>query len=277
MNPRISIITPSYNQVGFIERTMVSVLNQGYPNLEYIVMDGGSTDGTVEVIKRYSNQLAYWVSAPDDGQADAIRRGFEMSEGEILGYVNSDDLLLSGSLEHVAMQFQQHPEANFLAGGFSDIDEHGHVTWCHWPVTPTFERLLLAGFYIGQPACYWTRQAYKRAGGIDTSFQFTMDYDLFLRILQKDRAIATNRLLACFRSHPESKSALLQCVHQEEQARIYLRLNREILLQERGRRIYWNWRLHTKLNSALQQLRLLYRFGNRHPWLFREMFAEEFI
>jgi glycosyltransferase involved in cell wall biosynthesis len=277
MTPRISIITPSFNQVDFIEKTLVSVLSQGYPNLEYIVMDGGSTDGTVEVIKRYSSQLTYWVSAQDGGQADAIRRGFELSEGEIMGYVNSDDLLLSGSLEHVALQFQQHPEANFLAGGFSDINEHGHVTWCHWPVTPTFERLMLAGFYVGQPACYWTRKAYKRAGGIDTNFRFAMDHDLFLRILQNDRAIATNRLLACFRSHPQSKSALLQHVLQEEQARIYLRLNREILLRQRGRRFYFTWPLLTRLHSGLQQLRLLCRFGKRHPWLYREMVPEELI
>jgi glycosyltransferase involved in cell wall biosynthesis len=277
MIPRISIITPSFNQVRFIEKTLVSVISQGYPNLEYIVMDGGSTDGTVEIIKRYSRQLTHWVSAPDDGQADAIRRGFELSTGEIMGYVNSDDLLLPGSLEYVAWQFRQHPEAGFLAGGFSDIDEHGHVTWCHWPITPTFERLLLAGFYVGQPACFWTRQAYQRAGGIDASFKFTLDHDLFLRILQDSRAIATNRLLACFRSHPQSKSALIQHVHMEEQARIYSRSNRELLLKQGGRRIYRTWRLLTKLNSGLQQLRLLSRFGNRHPWNQREMVPEELM
>ena len=111
--PRISIVTPSYNQARFLEQSMRSILDQGYPNLEYIVMDGGSTDGSAEIIHRYAGWLAYWASEPDGGQADAIRHGFARATGEILAWVNSDDLLLPGSLGHVALQFCRHPEADF--------------------------------------------------------------------------------------------------------------------------------------------------------------------
>ena len=134
--PRISIVTPSYNQARFLEKTIRSVLDQEYPNLEYIVMDGGSDDGSVEILRRYSNRLTYWRSSRDDGQADAIKRGFTLATGDILGWVNSDDLLLPGSLEHVAHQFRQHRGADFLAGGFVPIDENGRATWCFWPSHP---------------------------------------------------------------------------------------------------------------------------------------------
>lgn len=264
--PRISIVTPSYNQAHFLEETIQSVLDQGYPHLEYIVMDGGSTDDSAEIIRGYAERLTYWVSAPDGGQANAIEQGFERATGEILGWVNSDDLLLPGSLEHVAHQFRQHPEVDFLAGGFVPIDEQGRVTWCFWPVTPTFERLLLVGFYVGQQACFWTRRAYDRAGGIDPSFHFAMDGDLFLRILRCGKAISTTRLLACFRSHRASKSARLQDVNEAERARIQDRWNYNKLMRTRGNQEYIRWRLLTVLRRGPQLLRLWARFGQLRPW-----------
>ncbi len=273
--PRISIVTPSYNQAPFLEQTMRSILDQGYPNLEYIVMDGGSTDGSAEIIGRHAERLAHWVSAPDDGQADAIRHGFEWATGEILGWVNSDDVLLPGSLEHVALHFRRHPEADFLAGGFVSIDEQGHVTWCTWPVTPTLERLLLVGFYVGQPACFWTRRAYDRVGGIDSAFRFGMDGDLFLRILHQGKAISTTRLLACFRSHRASKSAKLQDVHQTEKARIEALWDRPASLRQHGRTVYLKWRLQMILRRGPRVLRLWVRYGHLRPWMYREMRPEE--
>ncbi|TFH43946.1 MAG: glycosyltransferase [Lysobacterales bacterium] len=277
MAPRISIVTPSYNQARFLEKTIRSVLDQEYPNLEYIVMDGGSDDGSVEILRRYSNRLTYWGSSRDDGQADAIKRGFTLATGDILGWVNSDDLLLPGSLEHVAHQFRQHRGADFLAGGFVPIDENGRVTWCFWPVTPTFERLLLMGFYVGQQACFWTRRAYDRAGGIDPSFNFAMDGDLFLRILRCGKAISTTQLLACFRSHGASKSARLQDVRQTEKARIEAQWDRPALLREHGRKVYLGWRPSMILRRGPQLLRLWVRYGHLRPWLYREMRPEELL
>ena len=273
--PRISIVTPSYNQARFLEQSMRSILDQGYPNLEYIVMDGGSTDGSAEIIHRYAERLAYWVSAPDGGQADAIRQGFARATGEILGWVNSDDLLLPGSLEHVASRFCRHPEADFLAGGYVSIDQGGQVTWCHWPVTPTFERLLLVGFYLGQPACFSTRRVYDRVGGVDSSFHFCMDVDLFLRILRQGKAISTARLLACFRSHPTSKSARLQEVHQAEKTKINEHWNHDTLERARGRQVYLYWRFRMVLRRGPQLLRLWARYGHLRPWLYRAMRPEE--
>jgi glycosyltransferase involved in cell wall biosynthesis len=275
--PRISIVTPSYNQAHFLERTIKSVLDQGYPNLEYIVMDGGSTDDSLEIIRRYSNQLAYWVSAPDGGQAEAIQRGFARSTGEILGWLNSDDLLLPGSLQHIAAQFLRKPGADFLAGGYVNIDESDRVTWCHWPVTPTFERILLVGFYVGQPACFWSHLAYDRVDGIDPTFQFGLDGDLFLRMLHRGQAISTTHLLACFRSHPASKSARLQEVHLAEKAKINKYWNRDYLQRVHGRRVYLYWRFQMVLRRGPQLLSLWTRYGNLRPWLYREMLPEELL
>jgi glycosyltransferase involved in cell wall biosynthesis len=276
--PRISIVTPSYNQARFLEKTIRSVLDQEYPNLEYIVMDGGSDDGSVEILRRYSNRLTYWRSSRDDGQADAIKRGFTLATGDILGWVNSDDFLLPGSLEHVAHQFKQHRGADFLAGGFVPIDENGRVTWCFWPVTPTFERLLLMGFYVGQPACFWTRRGYDSAGGIDPSFHFAMDGDLFLRILRCGKAISTTQLLACFRSHGASKSATLQDVNEAERTRIHDRWNYASLMRTRGNQEYIRWRLLSVLRRGPQLLRLWKRFGRLRPWTRRaDMRPEELL
>jgi glycosyltransferase involved in cell wall biosynthesis len=273
--PRISIITPSYNQAPFLEQTIRSVLDQGYPNLEYIVMDGGSTDGSAEIIREHAGRLADWASEPDGGQADAIRRGFERSTGEILGYVNSDDLLLPGSLEHIALQFSKHPGADFLTGGHVNIDEGNRVTWCTWPVAPTLERVLLVGFYFAQPACFWRRRAYVQVGGLDPSYQFCLDLDLFLRILDQFKAISTVRLLACFRSHSQSKSNRLGHVHLAEKSRIHERWNQAALLQKYGHREYLTWRTLMVLRRAPQLLKFYFRYGHLRPWLSRNMLPEE--
>ena len=275
--PRISIVTPSYNQGQFLEATIRSVLDQGYPNLEYMVMDGGSTDESVDIIRRYSGQLAYWASAPDGGQSAAIGQGFKQSTGGILGWLNSDDMLLPGSLEHVAQTFRDHPKIGFLCGGLVDIDEHGHVTWCHWPVAPTLERLLVVGFYVKQPECFFTRSAYTRAGGIDPDFEFAMDYDLFLRILRTGRARATTRLLACSRSHAATKTATLQTVRQAEVTRIKARCDGSGLTRSQERRVYLRWRMSMYLQRGPQLFRLWLKHGHLRPWKYRQMLPVELI
>ncbi len=275
--PRISIATPSYNQGRFLEQTLRSVLDQGYPNLEYIVMDGGSTDGSVDIIRRYEHRLAYWRSERDRGQSDALKEAFALSTGEILGWVNSDDLLLPGSLEHVGAQFAEHPDIDFLAGGFALIDEQGRVTWSLWPITPTKERLLHVGFYVGQPACFWRRLLYDRVGGIDPSFNFAMDGDLFLRILSCSKSVSTTRLLACFRSHPDSKSSNLQSVHLEEKRRLadVWVPHGTSPLQTAWTRA--DWTIRTKLRRAPQLFRLWLEYKDLRPWLHLDLRPEDLL
>lgn len=232
--PRITIVTPSYNQAQFLEETMRSVLLQGYPNLEYMVLDGGSADRSPEIIAAYAPYLAYWRSEKDEGQSAAIREGFSRATGEILGWVNSDDLLLPGCLFNVAQYFTQHPETECIVGGTIVIDADGRVVRDHMGLPQitrggkrTFKRLLLSdcGFY--QPASFWRRDAYLDVGGLDPGFRFTMDYDLYLRFALRQPLEHLNKLLACFRFHAQSKTTQLRDVRYQESRVLWQRYNRD--------------------------------------------------
>jgi len=221
--PQVTIVTPSYNQAKFIERTIRSVLEQDYPKLEYIIMDGGSTDGSVEVIRRYAGRLSYWESHPDDGQADAVYRGFERSTGEILGYLNSDDLLLPGALERVGRYFQTHPEEEWVVGGAVTIDPEDRpvlnrigLPRCNLGVRATFHQLLFHGCHFNQPASFWRREAFFAAGGFDRSLQFCLDRDLYLRLSRRCPSGQIKAFLACFRAHPASKTSTIPQVRNAE-------------------------------------------------------------
>lgn len=205
--PRISVVTPSYNQGAFIERTIRSVLDQNYPNLEYIIIDGGSTDGTVDVIRRYEPWLSYWVSEADEGAADAIRKGFRKATGSILAYLNSDDLYLSGTLEAIAREFEQR-ETDVVYGHLFWIDPEDRVIGERRQTRFSAHAYLFGASDMMQPATFWTREIYQKAGGIDPSFHFAFDTDLFFRFVAKRaRFRSVNRHLASFRIHPDSKSS----------------------------------------------------------------------
>ncbi|RNC70388.1 MAG: glycosyltransferase [Desulfuromonadales bacterium] len=230
--PTISIVTPSYNQAGYLEATMKSILDQGYPNLEYIIMDGGSTDGSAEIIRKYSDRLTHWESAPDKGQADAIFRGFERATGEILCYVNSDDLLLPGSLERVGSWFQSNPAEEWVVGGSVLIDHEGKpiirsrrgLPEADLGVKVTFKRLLLhncGGFH--QPASFWRRKAFEEIGGFDRALRFCFDYDLFFRLAKRKPSGRIRSFLAAFRYHPTSKTSTLDSVFHEENETLWRR------------------------------------------------------
>lgn len=158
--PKISIITPSYNQGLYLEKTIQSVLEQGYPNLEYIVLDAGSTDNSVEIIKKYSTSVTHWESKPDKGQADAIYRGFELATGDVIAWINSDDYYLPGSLNAVGEYFIKNPETRWLIGNGFIVDENGRdILRCFTPPI-NFEKIIFCGAPIIQPSVFISRQAF---------------------------------------------------------------------------------------------------------------------
>lgn len=205
--PAVSIVTPSYEQGRYLERTIYSVLNQNYPRLEYVVQDGGSSDETGEVLERYDGELSHWASEPDDGQADAINRGFAHTGGEIMAYLNSDDLLLPGSIAYVANYFATHPDVDAVYGHRILIDEHDrHIG--SWVLPPHDGETLTVADYIPQETLFWRRDLWDRAGGrIDPSMRFALDWDLLLRFRDVGaKMVRLPRFLGAFRVHDEQKT-----------------------------------------------------------------------
>lgn len=203
--PTISIVTPSYQQAPFIDWTIRSVLQQDYPALEYVVMDGGSTDGSAERIARYAPYLAHWQSEKDDGQADAIRRGFMKTSGDIMAYLNSDDLLAPDTLHQVARYFAENPEVDAVYSNRLFIDGKNTVLRC-WSLPAHHDWFIRRKDYIPQETCFWRRGLYERVGGIDSSYRFAMDYDLFVRFMQTGRMRHVDGYWGAFRQHGDSKT-----------------------------------------------------------------------
>lgn len=223
--PSVSIVTPSYGQVGFIGRTMDSVLNQNYPNLEYFIQDGGSTDGTVDVLKLYSARLSGWASAPDGGQSQAINLGFAKTSGEIMAWLNSDDLLLPGALAYVADYFERHPEIDVVYGHRVLVDGQDKEIG-RWILPRHDDAVLSWADFIPQETLFWRRSIWEKAGGtVDENFRFAMDWDLLLRFRKVGARMAClPRFLGAFRIHEAQKtSAQISEVGMQEMDRLRLR------------------------------------------------------
>lgn len=221
--PTISIAVPSFRQGHFIERTLVSVLNQQYPSLELVVQDAGSQDETVEVLKRHEASLLRWASEPDDGQGDAINRGFVDTTGEIMAYLNSDDVLLPGALAYVARFFADHPDVDVLYGDRIIIDENDEQVGL-WVLPDHEDETLTLVDYVPQETLFWRRSAWEQAGGqIDPSLGFAIDWDLLLRLRESGAKIVhVRRFLGAFRVHEAQKTATedalctVECAHLRE-------------------------------------------------------------
>lgn len=207
---KISIITPSYNQGRFLEKTIRSVLLQGYPNLEYIIIDGGSTDNSVEIIKKYEPWLTYWVSEPDRGQANAINKGFAKATGEIFAWLNSDDIYLPDALRLVAETFDKKQEAGAVVGIGHKVDEADSIVY-----TPPqrseldFPSLLdWRRSHFMQPSCFFTRQAWQTCGPLNEGLNYCLDVDLWLKMSQKFEFKKLDAVLSHATAHPAAKTTV---------------------------------------------------------------------
>jgi len=204
--PLVSVVTPSYNQAAYLEYTLRSVLGQDYPRLEYIVVDGGSTDGSVEVLRRYADRLAWWVSEPDQGQADALRKGFARARGEILAWLNSDDMYAPGAIAAAVAALQQHPEAGWVVGDALSVDAGGRP-FHHHRGGPWGLPELMTLHILPQPAVFFRRAVYEQAGGVDPSFRYLMDHHLWLRLARvAGPPVYVPRVWAFARYHAQAKN-----------------------------------------------------------------------
>lgn len=222
--PRVSIITPSFNQVKFLERTILSVLGQDYPNLEYMVIDGASTDGSVEIIHKYTDQLYYWVSEPDRGQTDAINKGFGRATGEILAWLNSDDTYAPGAVMQAVSFMRQHPDVGLVYGDMNFIDENDRVIGQFKSALTDLKRLRRGYVHIPQPAAFFRADLWRQVGPLDPSFFFAMDYDLWVRLAQKTTfAYCKGQTWANFRLHSGGKTVVSDDRNWPEIMRVHYR------------------------------------------------------
>lgn len=203
--PLVSIVTPSFNQARYLEDTIRSVLDQTYTNLEYIIIDGGSSDDSVDIIRKYADQLAFWVSEKDSGQAEAINKGLSRAQGDILAWLNSDDTYLPGAVASAIDAFKKNPDAVLVYGNMLAVDEHGQAT-----NLLKYQQLsikdLLCFEIIGQPAVFFRREAYEKAGVLDTSYHYFLDHHLWLRIALQGNILHVDETWAAARYHPEAKN-----------------------------------------------------------------------
>jgi glycosyltransferase involved in cell wall biosynthesis len=222
--PRVTIVTPSYNQAQYVGWTARSVLLQRYPNLEYIIMDGGSTDGTMDVLAPYADRLAHLVSEKDKGQSDAVHKGFARSTGDIMAYLNSDDMLAPNALHTVARFFADHPDVDAVYSHRVTVDGFNRVKW-YWILPQHRDWYQSRWDLIPQETCFWRRRMYEKCGNVDPGYRFALDYDLFVRYMKGGaQFVRLERFLGVFREHDAAKtSQWLQTVGAQEVERVRTR------------------------------------------------------
>lgn len=251
LQPRISIISPSLNQGHFIEKTILSVLSQDYKNLEYIVVDGLSKDETVKIIKKYSDQIK-WISEKDNGQTNAINKGIRMATGDIIGYLNTDDVLLPNALKTVAKGFHENPNAMWATGKSLIINEDGKsirrliTIYKNLHLRMHNFRSLLVADYISQPATFWRREVIEEVGYLDENLHYVMDYEYWLRTYKKFKPVFINAYLAGFRVHQTSKT------NEGSHTQRYLDEEKKIIKQYSHSKL-WQWlnQIHRFLTNAI--------------------------
>jgi glycosyltransferase involved in cell wall biosynthesis len=269
--PRITIITPSFNQGAYLERTIRSVLDQGYPNLEYFVVDGGSTDESVQIIRRYERQLAGWVSEKDHGQTDAINKGLAAATGDIVAYLNSDDTYAAGSLARVAELMSGPNGSRWVVGACLMIDQRDRITgrFEHRRPRSFGEYLGHTSGMLPQPSCFWAGDIFERHGWFDTHMHYCFDYEFHCRLLAAgEEPLLIDEPLAAFRVHEESKGTTAPIKFGLERLKVARRYAGSLTLADR----YALWRNvgYRRRRYALQLAgiagRSVWRDVARRPW-----------
>lgn len=206
MYPKITVITPSFNQAEFLERTIKSVLDENYPNLEYIIMDGGSTDGSVEIIKKYEKHLAYWVSERDQGQSHAINKGLKMATGDWVAWQNSDDIYYPGVFQAVVEAAKKYPKVGLIIGDMNLIDENDMLIRDMHYVAPSYKAMVAEGMVLSNQSAFWRRDVHNAIGMMDESLHLGFDFDWFLRLTKHVKSVSVNKCLGAFRIHGMAKT-----------------------------------------------------------------------
>jgi glycosyltransferase involved in cell wall biosynthesis len=222
--PLVSIITPSFNQAKFLRRTIESVLDQDYPEIEYIVIDGGSTDGSLEIIRGYEDKFAYWESIPDKGQTDAINKGFARATGKYLAWLNSDDVYKPGAISEAVAYLEGHPDVGMVYGECDFIDADDHVIG-RFPAAQTdYDRLRNGYVHVPQAAAFFWRDLWEKVGPLDPSFYFAMDYDLWVRLAgEAPLVFLPDHVWAGFRLHGDAKTITADAQCWPEMLRVHYR------------------------------------------------------
>ena len=205
--PLVTIVTPSYNQAVFLERTILSVLNQDYSNIEYIVIDGGSTDGSIDIIKKYQDRISFWISESDNGQSQAINKGFKKATGEIFNWLNSDDLLMPSATTIAVHYLERQPDYGMVYGDRLVVDENDNVLGC--VELPSFSRCFYRfGRFLPQETGFFRRDIWNRANGLDESLHISMDRDLWLKFMKLSNIYHIPFVMGSWRQHANAKSYL---------------------------------------------------------------------
>lgn len=259
LSPKISIITPSYNQGQFLEETILSVLNQGYPNLEYIIFDGGSTDESIKILKKYDPYLTYWASEKDKGQTHAINKGFKKATGDLVNWLNSDDMLVKGALKTLAQVFEKHPGADLFFGDYLAVDHASSLLYKRKSAPYNPLALFWGRQLSSQPAVFFKRNLLDRFGFLNENQQFCMDTEFWIRMAGCGALFhQIKKPIGITRVHGGAKTTLLQDVLKNEHKKIVRRYNglARFSRESRTEDIYYSfmnrfWRLNTAIRRML--------------------------
>jgi glycosyltransferase involved in cell wall biosynthesis len=258
----ITIVTPSLNQSRFLEETIQSVIRQDYPYIEHIVIDGGSTDGSIDVIKKYDQHISYWVSEPDTGQSSAINKGFAKATGQIFAWLNSDDLLMPSAIRIAAQYLMKYPDIGVVYGDRLHIDSKGNVIGINQG--PSYKQnMFKRNFTLPQETVFFRKEIFEKVGGLDEALHFAMDFDLWCKMCKITNMRHIPFFMGCFREHESAKSI---AVHRSEEndAVKYLKEHDEVYSKHFNDslppplKMQW-YRLHRRLNLLFEKRSDVYR------------------